>query len=411
MTDAMETTALNLFRVGVEAADPENATRTALAARPVDAVTGRTLVVAVGKAAVGMARALTQETTVDRVLIVTNYENAAGAQVAGARVLAAGHPVPDRNGLAASREVEALLAEAGADDRVIVLISGGGSALLPAPVEGISLDDKAEVSRLLLGAGLDIAAMNLVRQKLSRLKGGGLLRLAAPAPVTAFILSDVVGDDLGIIASGPTVTTTATRSDAAEVLRRAGIWGRVPEPVRKHLLQPEPNLPQVSEADNRLIGSNAISLAAMGAAAPYAKVHPVPLVGDVAAAAALIAEKGEGTWLFGGETTVQIRGDGLGGRNQELALRVALEAEARGWSGEWVFLSGGTDGRDGPTDAAGGVVTGGTLAAIRHAGVDPLEALVRNDSYHALKAGNALLITGSTGTNVADLQVLIRAQG
>ena len=152
-----------------------------------------------------------------------------------------------------------------------------------------------------------------------------------------------------------------------------------------------------------------MSLAAMAAVAPQATVWPEPLVGDVGAAANVIAGVSvAGCWLFGGETTVRITGCGLGGRNQELALRVALLVEQFGWQGEWVFLSGGTDGRDGPTDAAGGLVDGGTLARMRAAGVDPLAALADNDSYHALKAAGDLLMTDATGTNVADLQVLIR---
>ncbi len=407
MHDAMRREALRIFDAGLAAADPGRAVRASLEAAPLPDVPGRTFVVAVGKAARGMARALCERVAPDEVLVVTNYENARPLE--GARVLAAGHPVPDENGLKAGEEVIALLGRARAGDRVIALISGGGSALLPAPVEGVSLADKAETGRLLLGAGLVITAMNLVRQQLSRLKGGGFLRLAAPARVAALILSDVVGDDLRVIASGPTVAPIGSRAEAVALLKEAEVWEKLPGAVRRHLSAPAPSAGPLPEAENRLVGSNALSVAAMKAAAPEAAVHPEPLVGDVAEAAAVIAGKGPGVHLFGGETTVRLRGHGMGGRNQELALRVALEAEARGWRGAWVFLSGGTDGRDGPTDAAGGLVDDGTLAAIRSTGADPMALLADNDSYHALKAGNALLITGPTGTNVADLQVLIRA--
>jgi len=158
-----------------------------------------------------------------------------------------------------------------------------------------------------------------------------------------------------------------------------------------------------------LIGSNSISVGAMARLDSSAHVAATPLVGDVAEAAnAVVAINGAGVWLFGGETTVKLSGSGLGGRNQELALRVALLAEQQGWSDDWVFLSGGTDGRDGPTDAAGGIVDRQTLTRMRAAGVDPVQALLDNDSYHALKAAGDLLMIGATGTNVADLQVLIR---
>lgn len=412
----------DLFRAGIAAADPAAAVARALSggAAPVPGPGGRLAVVAVGKAAVGMARAAMAACRPDTVLVVTNHENATPenrARVAGAQVFAAGHPVPDAGGARAAQAVIALLATLGPEDRLLALISGGGSALLPAPVQGVSLQDKAQVNRLLLASGADITQMNLVRQQLSVLKGGGMARLAAPAPVTALILSDVVGDDLRVIASGPTVAPIGTRAEARALLQGRGLWDRLPAPVRAHLQQDAP-APDVPRADNRLIGSNALSVAAMaaaaGAAAGGAGLHmaQAPLVGDVAEAAARIvaqtAAQGPGIWLAGGETTVELTGTGLGGRNQELALRVALLAEAAGWPDGWVFLSGGTDGRDGPTEAAGGLVDAGTCARIRAAGLSPRALLADNDSNAALAAAGDLLITGPTGTNVADLQILIR---
>ncbi len=401
--DHMRDRAQRIFAAGVEAADPGAAVARALARDR----GGWRQVIAVGKAARGMTAAALQVLGPIPALVVTNYENA--APLAGAEVLAAGHPVPDAAGEAAARAVEARLAEACLGDRVLMLISGGGSALLPAPADGLTLADKAAVNRLLLASGADITEMNLIRQQLSRLKGGGLLRAAAPAQVTALILSDVVGDDLRVIASGPTVAPIGTAHQARAALDALGLWDRLPGAVRRHLeraVEPAP----LPEAENRLIGSNAISVAAMAGAAPGARVVEAPLVGDVADAAARIwnTAGGPGTWLFGGETTVVLRGEGLGGRNQELALRVALEAEARGVAGPWVFLSGGTDGRDGPTEAAGGIVDPGSLDRMRAAGVEPAELLARNDSHAALAASGDLLVTGATGTNVADLQVLIR---
>jgi hydroxypyruvate reductase len=407
---AMRARALEIFRAGVAAADPARAVRRALDARPLPApgARGRRVVIAAGKAARAMMAAALEVTGPSAgALVVANHENA--RPLAGAEVLGAGHPVPDAAGARAAERVLAAVSGLGADDRVLVLLSGGASALLPAPVEGVSLADKAEVNRLLLASGADITEMNLVRQALSRIKGGGLVRAAHPAPVTALILSDVIGDDLRVVASGPTCPPIGTRADAVAALRARGLWERVPQSVRRALTElPDPP-PPPPPADNRLVGSNAMSLAAMGQAAGVAP-EPAPLVGDVAEAAARVVASldGPGIRLFGGETTVVVRGEGLGGRNQELALRVALLAEAAGWAGPWVFLSGGTDGRDGPTDAAGGLVDDGTLARIRAAGRDPAADLARNDSYPALKAAGDLLVTGPTGTNVADLQVLIR---
>ncbi len=388
-----------IFDAGVAAADPYRAVCEAhdyIEQAP-------HLIVAVGKAAGQMARAAMDIYSGVRTIIVTNYENAEA--VPGAEVFAAGHPVPDENGAVAARAVIDALHSAGGP--VLALISGGGSALLPAPAGALGLQDKSAVNEFLLGAGLDIRSMNLVRQQLSDLKGGGMLRAAAPQPVTALILSDVVDDDLAVIASGPTVHPIGTAADAAGLLRNAGLWDRVPEKVRTHLTEaPVPG--DLPLARNVLVGSNGQSVEAMAAAVPNAKVIASPVEGDVADAARFICDQaGPGVTLWGGETTVVLRGDGAGGRNQELALRIALEADRRGWQ-DWACLQAGSDGRDGPTDAAGGVVDEGTLSRIRTAGGEVSALLANNDSYKALNMAGDLLITGATGTNVADLGVLIR---
>lgn len=397
--------AVEIFEAGVAAADPYAAVTAALTDDPVK---GTPLVLAIGKAARRMAEAALAQYPRARAIVVTNYENA--VPLAGATVLAAGHPVPDENGANAAAAVMDALSALTGDDTVLALISGGGSALLPAPVDGVSLADKAAVNRALLASGADITQMNMVRQHLSRLKGGGLLRMAAPAKVRALILSDVMGDDLRVIASGPTVAPIGTRATAKALLQDKGVWDALPAPVRLHLDRADDTDTALPGAENILIGSNPISVAAMKQAAPDAAVHPRALEGDVAEAAAEIIATctGKGITLFGGETTVLIKGAGLGGRNQELALRVALAAKDAGWTGDWVFLSGGTDGRDGPTDAAGGLVDYTTLSRMGDAGIDPVAVLADNDSYHGLKAVGDLLMTGATGTNVADLQVLIR---
>ncbi|PWJ21119.1 glycerate kinase type-2 family protein [Jannaschia seohaensis] len=387
---------IDIFMAGVRRADPVAAVTGALTdvARP-DAI------LAVGKAAGAMSRAALARFPGVPCLVVTNPENA--AEIAGAEVILGGHPVPDDGSERAGTALLDWAGRLGSGQRALVLISGGGSALAVAPVAGVSLADKAEVSRQLLSAGLDIRAMNLVRQSLSRIKGGGLARALAPATGTALILSDVVGDDLSAIASGPCVPPLGPPEQAVALLRREGLWERLPESCRVALAQAQPV--ETPAMETRLIGSNRLSAEAMAAAAPGAVLDPVPLEGDVAEAAARVARAAApGTRLWGGETTVVLRGSGRGGRNQELALRVALALEGVGRP--WAFLSGGTDGRDGPTDAAGALVDDGTLARARAAGIDVAARLAENDSYPVLQATGDLLITGGTGTNVADLQIL-----
>lgn len=401
-----------LFQTGCTAADPGIALSRALTDTPLPRPDkgGAYRIVSIGKAAVPMAEAMiaTVQGQAFSALVVTNYENA--RDVAGAVVMASGHPVPDENGAKAAFAVEAMLADTTSADRVIALISGGGSALLPAPVEGVSLADKAATSRLLLGAGVDISQLNLVRQALSRLKGGGLLRAAHPAPVTGYILSDVIGDDLRVIASGLTVAPVGSRAEARALLKSKGLWADLPASVQAALERNRDETP-LPPAQNVLIGSNRKSLEAMQSeAGADAMIVSDRLEGDVADAAAeiLAAAKSAGDracLIFGGETTVRLQGTGLGGRNQELALRVAMGMPDLGRP--WVFLSGGTDGRDGPTDAAGGVVDAGTVSRIIAAGGDPSALLANNDSHRALSLAGDLLVSGATGTNVADVQVLL----
>ena len=427
--EAARALALRLFRAGLAAADPEAAVRRALGADPPGAL-GGALVLAAGKAASrmldGAAGWIAELPRPPEILVATNRENARGAHGAGGEgragsglgadpeagdgrafaraptVFLAGHPVPDAEGLRAARAFEAALRAAGPDTRVLLLLSGGASALLPSPAPGLTLEDEAATARLLLASGASIEQVNLVRQHLSTLKGGGLARLAAPSPVTALILSDVVGDDLRAIGSGPTAGPLGTRAEAAALCRDLGIWDALPAAARARFVFAEPAEPTPA-ADNRVVGSNAISLAAMGAACPEARVHAEPLVGDVADAAARLLALPRGLHLLGGETTVRVTGSGTGGRNQELALRVAMGLRPCD-----VLLSAGTDGRDGPTDAAGGIVDGGTEGRIRAAGLDPEVLLADNDAHRALEAAGDLLVTGGTGTNVADLQVWVR---
>ncbi|WP_182085887.1 DUF4147 domain-containing protein [Aureimonas sp. ME7] len=400
--------AVRLFKAGVAAADPTESVVRSLRDAPLPPG-GRLSLIAVGKAAPAMAKAALSVVEADETLVVTI--DGLDAAIPGAEVMAASHPVPDERGERAAREALRRASALGPRDHLLALVSGGASALLPAPLEGLTLADKIAVNRLLLSSGADIRETNLVRQSLSRLKGGGLARAAHPARVVSLVLSDVVGDDLSVVASGPTAPPLGTPAEAAALLRRLHLWDRLPDAVRTHLLRSDRPASAPPVADNRLIGSNTLSLMAMAEASGAARIVAEPLIGDVADAADTVLrhmpEPG-GVVLLGGETTVHVVGGGLGGRNQELALRVAALAKERGLAGDWVFLSAGTDGRDGPTDAAGGLVDPGTIARLRAAGVDPSDALARNDSYHALQASRDLIRMAPTGTNVADLQVLIR---
>ncbi len=402
MISGLRQTARDLFDVAVRAADPALALRDSLQRAPFPK--GRPIIIALGKAAVPMLREAFTHLPDENAILITNAENK--TEMTGVQTFIAGHPIPDEAGELAGKAVMAALDNATDQDCIIALISGGGSAMLPAPVAGVTLTEKMQVSKLLLAGGYSISEMNLVRQQLSRLKGGGFLR--TKAPVHAYILSDVIGDDLRVIASGPTAEPIGTRAQAVALLRP--IWADLPASVQNHLSGPAPEMPQHHAAQNNLIGSNRLSLNAMHAAAPKgALIVNDALIGDVADAARQIAQAARATpagaqcLIFGGETTVTLRGNGRGGRNQELALRVALELQD--FDRDWVFLSGGTDGRDGPTDAAGGIVDRGSLRRM----AKPLAYLANNASYDALLSSDDLLMTGGTGTNVADVQIMLIA--
>ena len=393
-----------IWDAGVAAADPAGAVTRALP----DLEFGdpaHLSVVAVGKAAPRMIAPVLEAVTPKQALIVTHRENV--FDDLGVPVMRAGHPVPDPEGEAAANAILEMAEGLGKDDHLLILISGGASAMLPAPAKGLTLDDKVRVTKALLASGAPIEVMNLVRQQLSRIKGGGLAIAADPARVTALVLSDVIGDDLRAVASGPTLAPLGTPEDAVQALRGYFCYGKVSQEVRNHLRE-APKKRDVPETDTRIIGSNDVSVATMKEQAPEAKVLTPPLTEDVKDAVERLAKLPSGLWLIGGECTVQVKGKGMGGRNQELALRLAMKAEEEGWPAGWTYIQGGTDGRDGPTDAAGAVVNGQTLKKMRAAGVDPAAALKNNDSYHALKAAGDLLMTGATGTNVADLGVLYR---
>jgi hydroxypyruvate reductase len=390
---------------------------------------GGVLVVGAGKASGAMAAAVEEmwgDRVVDGVVAVKDGYLAPTRRV---RLAEAGHPVPDQRGAEAARDIRVLAEAAGADDLLLVLVSGGGSALTPAPPPPITLADKQEVTRLLLAAGATINQLNAVRKHCSLLKGGQLARAAAPARVEALLLSDVVGDPLDVIASGPTTADPSTYGDALGVLDGFGLRGSAPRSVILRLEQgargeipetPKAGDPVFARVRNTVIGNNALVVDAAAAKARALGFAPHVLTRALEGEAREVAKRfvamarsvrdGKGPLappacvIAGGETTVTVRGQGKGGRCQEFALAAALEME--GAEGA-VILAAGTDGTDGPSDAAGAIVDGASAARARAQGVDPAARLADNDSHSVLKASGDLVVTGPTNTNLLDLYLLL----
>lgn len=388
---------------------------------------GRVWVIGAGKAAGGMALAA-REVLGERIAggtITTKHGHA--ADVPGIEVWEAAHPVPDAGGLAGAADALACARAAGPDDLVLCLLSGGASALWPAPPPGVSLSDLAALTDRLLRAGATIRELNTVRKHLSRIGGGWLARAAHPARVVTLAVSDVVGSPLDVIASGPTVPDPTTFADALDVLERyevsgaptalayihAGADGRAPE-------TPKPGDAAFARTSAHVVAGNVDALRGAAAEAERlgwrAGIVADDMEGEAREVAGQIASyalerqraMGDGdaplALLLGGETTVTVRGNGVGGRNQELALALAIELDGRPGI---VAASLGTDGTDGPTDAAGALVDGETVARGAALGLDARGHLERNDAYSFLRATGDLLVTGPTGTNVCDVVLLL----
>jgi hydroxypyruvate reductase len=341
----------------------------------------------------------------------------------------AGHPVPDEAGLKGTQEIVQLLEKSGENDLVLCLISGGGSALLPYPAEGITLDEKRQLTQILLDIGATIHEMNVLRKHVSRVKGGRLARLAYPATLVTLILSDVIGDDLDSIASGPTVPDRSTYADCLRILRRYSIQDKIPEAVHKHFEKgsqgiieetPKAGDPAFIKTQNVIVASNSLAIQAARHKADELGYNSLVLSSsiegetkDVALVHAAIAQEilktGEpvskpACVISGGETTVTIRGQGKGGRNQEFVLAAAIAISGLE---NVVILSGGTDGTDGPTDAAGALADGTTVSRAASQGLDAREYLRNNDSYSFFHPLGELLKTGPTFTNVMDLRLVL----
>jgi hydroxypyruvate reductase len=409
--------ARSIFAAGLAAADPSRAVETHL--RGLDFTRYREIyVVGAGKAGASMAKAAERVLGARITAGLVNVKHGLSAKLRRIQLNESGHPEPDARGMRGAERIAEIAARAQPGDLLLCLISGGASALLPLPAPPVTLEEKRAVTALLLKAGADIHEMNAVRKHLSRIKGGQLAKLAAPARVETLALSDVVGDDLDVIGSGPTAPDSSTFAMARAVLERYRIWKRVPAAVRARLAgeeddeTPKPGDSLFRNVRNRVIGSNRIALAAaarrareLGYATQILSSEIVGETRDVARMhAALLREaarrKGARCLVSGGETTVTIRGAGMGGRNQEFALAAALDIAGLPQA---VVFSAGTDGTDGPTDAAGAIADGDTLARNPAA----LEFLERNDSYRYFDSLGDLVKTGPTHTNVMDIHLML----
>ncbi len=388
----------------------------------------RIIAVGAGKASARMAQAL--ETALgtrldDGLVIVKTGHTLATKRIT---VLEASHPIPDRAGLHATQRLLRLTQRLTPRDLLIVLLSGGASSLLPAPVAGVTLADKQRTTRLLLRSGATINEINIVRKHLSFIKGGGLTA-STRARIVTLLLSDVIGDDLGSIGSGPTAGDPSTFADAVEVLQRYRSWHTVPAAVRRYLNQGrkgdaletlKPSSRRLRSVQHHIIGNNRMMLEAVARAAQQEGLHTkfvsLPITGEARVAAtqltALAKAMTEGRsrlkrpccLVAGGETTVTVTGRGKGGRAQEFAAAAAFEIV--GLPNTWVVALG-TDGTDGPTDAAGAIVSGSTVAQAKKLGIHLRSSLNRHNTYPALKALECHIHTGPTGTNVNDLYLVL----
>ena len=410
-----------LFRVAVAAVEPGRLVGERL--RTLRLGAARVWLIAAGKAAPAMAREAVRRlgpAIAGGVVVAPHRLRGLPATV---RAFVGGHPLPNRASLAAGRFAWKLLGAVRRDDVVLVLLSGGASSLLVLPAAGISLRDKIRTTELLLRAGASIGEVNAVRKHVSRLKGGGLARRAGKARVICLALSDVIGGSPAVIGSGPAATDPTTYADALRALERHEILERVPTRIRRHLERgrdgrlPETLKPGELRTRNLVIGDNRLALEAAWAEARSlgidCEILTASLRGDTRRSArrfgSVLRSRGltlrrSRCVLAGGETTVDVHGGGRGGRNQEFAL--ALVEDLRGL-GSVQCLSAGSDGRDGPTDAAGAFVDGTSSERAARRGLEPADVLARNDSYAFFRALGDLFVTGPTGTNVMDLKIAI----
>lgn len=406
--------AASVLNAAVRAALPDIAVKRELAALD---LAGPVTLVAVGKAAWRMAHAA-QEVLGDRIragIVITKYGHSEGP-LAGVEISEAGHPLPDANSVAATQEALGLVSGLGAGEQVLLLISGGGSALFEEPVQGLTLDEIIAVNDQLIRSGADIVEINTVRKRLSRVKGGRFAQHVAPARIVSLVLSDVLGDRLDSIASGPAYPDATTSEEA---LRIAAKYRLTLSPLAREALARE-TPKRLDNVETHIVGSVRVLCEAAVRAAQQLGYRPLILTTtldcEAREAGRFLAAIGREVpaaghpvlrpcaVIAGGETVVHVRGQGIGGRNQELAFAAAI---ALAGLSDVVIASAGSDGTDGPTDAAGAIVDGGTVARVHAAGLDPAQCLDNNDTYRALAASGDLFKTGPTGTNVNDLALVL----
>lgn len=433
--------AKTIFDTGVKAVNPINAVMRHLKLHNDKLTVGDRMydlsiydgvyVIGAGKASAAMAQPL-EKLLGDRLkagVVQVKYGYSVPLNIV--RINEAGHPVPDEAGIHGARQIIELVKNTGKKDLVFFLISGGGSALLPSPAKGLTMEDKQMTTKILLESGATIHEINALRKHISKVKGGRLAQLAYPSTLISLILSDVIGDNLDSIASGPTVPDNSTFDDCLHVLNKYSIRHKIPPSVFKHLERgargeieetPKADDPAFQRTQNLIIGSNIVAIKAAKKKADELGYNSLIIstfiegeTKEVAKVHAAIAKEILKTGLpvpkpacviSGGETTVTIQGKGLGGRNQEFALAAAIEIQGLK---DVAVLSGGTDGTDGPTEAAGAIADGLTVQRAKSLGLDPGYYLRENDSYHFFRALNDLLITGPTFTNVMDLRLVMVA--
>lgn len=415
------------FREALQAVDPRRSVQRSLewdganlrvAGREVDIREGaRLVVIAIGKAAPDMAQGAVDVLgeRIDDGFILTK-EGHPRLEVAGFEAREASHPVPGERGLAATREILNLVGGLSGDDVVLALISGGGSALLEQPRDGVSLADMQQATELLMHAGAGIHDLNVVRQALSEVKGGGLRRAIGPARSISLLLSDVLGNDLHVIASGPTVPLPRDLPSAVDVARRYGLDDQVPPAVMRLLEGPRPDGMDPDPRDIVLIiADNATLIDALARIAREASFTvgkgPIGYDGDATELGLRLVREARDArreidvLLGGGEATVRVTGTGVGGRNTEAALAAAMAMTA---DDDWVIASLASDGDDGVSHAAGAIADAGTVERGRNAGVDARRALENNDSATFFSRAGGLVVTGATGTNVNDVYIAVR---
>jgi glycerate 2-kinase len=430
-TSSLRAAALKIFQAALKAADPYEAVMRHVRLKDGVLIAGRRRyrldgfekirVIGAGKASARMAQAIERllGKRISRGFINVKYGHTGvkyghTAPLRRIELNECAHPVPDENGLRGSENILEIASQAGPRDLVVCLISGGASALLPLPLEPMTLQEKQRLTEELLRCGANIHELNTVRKHVSRIKGGRLAAAAAPATVLTLILSDVIGDDLDVIGSGPTVPDQSTNADAERILRHYAIG------VPRLSETPKPDDPAFRGVQNLIVGSNAMAVSAAANESRRCGYRTMVLstfiegeTRDVARVHAAVAKEvlasgrpiGRPACIIsGGETTVTVRGNGLGGRNQEFALAAALDIAG---IEKIVVFSGGTDGSDGPTDAAGAIADGRTIARALDLGLDAAAYLAANDSYHFFEKLGDLVKTGPTGTNVADVRLIL----